>query len=200
MAANKKTVCIACSIFKKEIEGIKNDVTFDADCVYHSSMLHMHPDELDIKLKADKKKYLSENKNILLLYGDCSPNINNIEDNKNVLRTPGVNCIEILLGKKQYRKLNREGAFFLMPEWTLRWKEVFQTELGLNSEIAPDFMREFHRKIVYLDTGYLKVPLKQIDAIEKYTGLKVKVLKTDTKKLVENINKSLTKFTNNNND
>ncbi|MFH0966470.1 MAG: DUF1638 domain-containing protein [Methanobacteriota archaeon] len=88
-----------------------------------------------------------------------------------VARTVGVNCCELLLGKEAYKSLIREGVFFLLPEWTGRWKEVFTQELGLSQENAENFMQEMHRRLVYLDTGIVPIPLEKIHEVSHYCGL-----------------------------
>lgn len=191
MVIKNKIVCVSCSIFKKELITMKKNAGWDMDCVFHSSMLHMHPDLLDGKLQKDMAKFLKRDKKILFLYGDCSPYISNIENTKGIIRTKGINCIEILLGTEIYRQLRKEGAFFLMPEWTLRWKEVFQFEMKLENSIAKEFMQEFHTRIVYIDTGNIKIPSKQLIEIEEYTGLKVEIMKNDTNKLKNSLTNAL---------
>ena len=135
-------ICFACSIFKSEVEEILKRGDFDMKCKYFSSMLHMAPDVLDTKIESALKNHMKENKKIVLLYGDCCPNMTNFQKNINVSRTQGINCIEILLGETEYKKLRKEGTFFLMPEWARRWKEVFYYELKLEGKIATEFMQE----------------------------------------------------------
>src|SRR6056297_2297664 len=172
-------LCFACSIFKSELEALLKRGTFDIECTYFSSMLHMVPDVLDKKIESVLTEPGMDKRKILLLYGDCCPNMTIYEKQVNVFRTKGINCIEILLGKKMYKKLIKEGAFFLMPEWARRWKEVFQHELKLEGKIAAEFMQEFHSKVIYLDTGHLKIPKKQLTEIQQYSGLPVEIIKID---------------------
>ncbi len=94
-----------------------------------------------------------------------------IERMPGVARTAGVNCCELLLGREIYTSLIREGVFFLLPEWTRRWKEVFTRDLGLSQKNARDFMQEMHRRFVYLDTGIVPIPREEICEISHYCGL-----------------------------
>jgi len=194
MQTKKENVCVACSIFKKELEQLKKEKNIDISISYLSSMLHMKPNELEKRLKEKNKKIANDSNNVVLLYGDCSPFMNKFEEEPNISRTEGVNCIEILLGKKRFRKLRKEGAFFLLPEWTLRWEEIFKYELKLDGEIAREFMQEFHTKIIYLDTRQIKIPVEQIKKIEKYTGLNVEFMKVDLKELNISLQKAIKKF------
>lgn len=186
-----KTVCIACSIFRNELDEFisKNELKLDVE--YLTSMLHMNPELLEIKLLEKKEKLQKKYNKILLLFGDCCPNMLTIEKEKQVCRTDGINCIEIVLGKEKYEKLRRDGVFFLMPEWTLRWKEVFKHELKLKSDVVKEFMQEFHTKIIYIDTGQMEVPLEVLDEIHHYTGLKVEIMKSNNEVLKKAIEKKM---------
>jgi len=186
-----KPIVLACSIFKHELELLTNDEDLNFSTQYMSSMLHMDPEQLDNKILENKNNLLSNNKNIVLLYGDCCPNMNTYGKEPGISRTIGINCIEIFLGKEHYRKLRKEGAFFLMPEWTLRWKEVFKYELKLEGEVAREFMNEFHTKIIYLDTEQIEIPSDILNEIKKYTGLPVEILKANTLELKKSLDIAL---------
>lgn len=191
MKNKKETICLACSIFKNELALLKEKGEFGLNVLFQSSMLHMKPELLDERLRLAMTNLLDENKNVVLLYGDCCPHMNMIENEKATIRTKGINCIEILLGKETYRKLRKEGAFFFMPEWILRWEEVFKFELQLEDNIAKEFMQEFHTKIIYLNTGQIKIPYSQLKEIEKYTGLKVELMDADTSRLKDVLQRAI---------
>ena len=111
----------------------------------------------------------------VLVYGDCCHAVDRIEKTFGVARTQGVNCCEMLLGRGMYKSLMKEGVFFLLPEWTRRWEEVFTHELGLSQENAQDLMQEMHTRLVYLDTGIEPVPSGSIAACSAYCGLPVEI-------------------------
>jgi hypothetical protein len=182
--------CVACSIFKIELDHILADKSLNIDVKYLSSMLHMTPEKLQNELSTIINSKEKEN-DFILVFGDCCPHMTTIASQPNVSRTKGINCIEIFLGKEKYRKMRKDGVFFLMPEWTLRWKEVFKFELKLEGDIAKDFMNEFHTKIVYLDTGQIHIPRTQIKEIEEYTGLEVEIMKVDSTHLVQSIKQTI---------
>lgn len=193
MSQKAKTVCIACSIFKSELERLIKIEKFNIDAHYVTSMLHMKPEELDKKLAAQIKKYRDSRK-ILLLFGECSPFIDRLSETEKVMRPTGLNCIEILLGAKRYKQFIADGVFFLMPEWTMRWEEVFKFELGLSGEVAKEFMREYHKKLIYLDTGQISVPHDTLREIEQFTGLEAEVLEVSTENLEQKLSELLPEF------
>ncbi|MBI4913032.1 MAG: DUF1638 domain-containing protein [Acidobacteria bacterium] len=170
---SRPLVCVACSIFRDEMERLQAQEQTDLPVRFLGSMLHMVPERLEQRLKAAVQEELAKGHDVLLAYGDCCPHMVDIEEGDGVGRTGGINCCEILLGREAYRRLRREGVFFLMPEWTLNWKAVFRDTLGLHDENARHFMRDMHTRLVYLDTGLIRVPEEELTEIAQFTGLPV---------------------------
>jgi len=83
--------------------------------------------------------------------------------------------------------LSRDGAFFLLPEWTVRWKEVFHKELDLKGDAAKDFMREMHKYLLYVDTGLVEVPVDILNDISDELGLPWKSFKIDLTHLTKSL-------------
>jgi len=166
-----KPVCIACSIFRSEIKSLQESGDFSLPVKYLSSMLHMHPERLREKLEPLIREQRDAEREVLILYGDCHAYMHDQASLPGVTRVRGINCPEILLGQETYRRLRRAGVFFMLPEWTLRWREVFEEELGLNPETGPLFMREMHTQLLYLDTGVIPVPDEILNGVSAFTGL-----------------------------
>jgi hypothetical protein len=82
----------------------------------------------------------------------------------------------MVLGHDEYRRLLREGAFFLLPEWAAQGDKYFKHELGLNRENATSLMRDSHRKLLYLDTGVAPIPERGLRSVASYCGLPWEVL------------------------
>lgn len=164
-------VCIACAIFRDQLDVL--DMTdypgFELRAL--PSMLHMDPDQLDQSLGTAIQREREQNHRVLLLYGDCHPHMHEQAHLPGVIRVDGINCPEILLGKARYRSLREAGAFFLLPDWAVRWRDLFETELGLNAETAKVFMRDMHTKLVYLDPANVPVPKDLLEEISRWVGL-----------------------------
>jgi Protein of unknown function (DUF1638) len=110
-------------------------------------------------------------------------------------RVAGINCCEIFLGKDLYRKLQKDQEFIFLPEWTQRWREIFHRELDLESqEVAGSFMREFIRRLVYVDTGVIPVPYKTLHEISEFFGMQVEILNISLDNLQDSLNNALIKL------
>ncbi len=138
-------------------------------------MMHMQPERLASSLQSVLDSDLKQGQRVVLIYGDCCARMTALEAQPGVVRTRGKNCCELLLGSEEYRRLSHEGAFFLIPEWACRWKEIFAQELGLNRANATSLMQELHHKLMYLDTGLTPVPEAALQECAEYCGLPYEV-------------------------
>lgn len=187
-------VCIACSIFRHELEALKDRGDLNLTIRYLDSMLHMDPAKLHLLLDSLLQSELKKGRQVLLLYGDCHAYMREQETMSGVERIRGINCPDILLGHDKYRFLRKQGAFILLPEWTLRWREIFQGELGLNEEVAKDFFAEMHTKLLYLDTGRMPIPIEQLRELSDYTGLSYEIMPIGPDHMLTTILKAIVKM------
>lgn len=191
MVEKKEIRGIACSIFQKEIEILIAQERITIPFEFIDSELHMKPLELKDVLKRKLKPQC------LVCYGKCEPNLDQSPDNNNIIKTEGLNCVEIILGKELYRKLRRDGNFFLMPEWTLKWERIFKELLGLSDQaLARQFMNEMHSNMLYVNTGIVPLPYETLKNISEYFDINVDVLNIDLTSLESTINKALNQKTN----
>jgi len=180
-------VIIACSIFKYELDHLKESGRLNVPVVYLNSMLHMKPKELQVLLDAKIEEY--PNFRIILMFGDCHARMVDYEKNQNIVRSQGINCAEIFLGSEEYRKMRRDGAFILLPEWADRWKEAFIDDMGFKtSKMARPFMKEMHKKIVYVDTGFQIKDKALFDEISDFMGLPLEIYNASIDELEKVIN------------
>ncbi len=165
---------IACSVLKDELEFILSRDFPGVSCVFVDSMLHMHPEQLGKALERRLSQHGTQP--CLVVYGDCHPHMKDMEDSGRIIRTPGVNCAEILLGHERYVSHRNRGSFLFLPEWTSRWRDIFMNELGFTDpQLAREFMAETRNGLVYLDTGIAPVPLKCLEDIRSFFGMAVTV-------------------------
>lgn len=167
-------VTIACGIFQAELPRMASLLP-GQDLVILDSMLHMRPQALQEHIDRQLKRRASSQ--ALFIYGDCTPRIVELSRHPGFAKTQGANCCEILLGRADYRRLRHQGAFFFLPEWARRWRDVFQKELGFAQiQDAGEMLRETHARFVYLDTGVTPVPVETLREIERELGLSLDIL------------------------
>jgi len=190
-AADGGITGIACSIFRGEIEVLQKENKLHIPVVYLDSMQHMVPEKLHENMRKAVDEQILRGRKVVLIYGECHAFLNDYTADPRVARINGMNCIEIFLGGELYRTLRKEGAFFLIPEWAVRWKTIFQKELGLDDVNAKDFMKEMHTKIIYIDTGTVPAPSDIVGQISEYTGLTVEFKKAALDHFLKVINEAI---------
>jgi len=180
----KTPVWLACGVLRAELDALHDQGRIGGRILYLDSMLHMVPGTLDTVLSAKLAEAKKKDERIVLAYGDCSAYMLDLSNDPDVSRVDALNCAQMLTGKKRYRELMHSESFMLLPEWALRWKEIMRTELGLSRDIARMLMGENRKEIVYLDTGLVPVPVGELTACGKYTGLPFRIEKTDLDNLL----------------
>lgn len=185
--------CISCSIFRKELEALQASGQLDLPVEYLNSMLHMVPEKLEARLHEalEAARRRAPGRDLVLAYGDCCGHMEDFETGPGSSRTEGINCCEILLGHETYRKLRREGAFFLMPEWAHAWRQIFVGQLGLLGPCAKAFMQEMHSRLIYLDTGIQPIPHEELAQASEFMGLPVEILPVSLDPLLANLRQAI---------
>lgn len=182
---------IACSVFRRELDSLIASGAIPASVTYLDSMLHMFPEKLEVQLSAALADTRAHSQKTVVVYGDCHARMVDMSEKSDVGRTCGINCCEIILGKDEYRRLRKEGVFFFIPEWAMRWKEIFFNELGLTRETVGPFFRDMHTRLMYLDTGLIPVPVRELDEIAALTGLPMEVRVTSLDELRKSVRRAL---------
>ncbi len=192
MKPEPSTLCISCSIFRKEIEALHASGRLGLPVEFLNSMLHMVPAKLETRLQGalGAARDQDREKAVVLAYGDCCGHMDTFEAEPGTARTAGINCCEIILGREAYRRLRKEGAFFLMPEWALAWRQVFVGQLGLLGPCAKTFMQELHTRLIYLDTGLIPVPHEALQEASEFLGLPVEILPVSLDPLLASLNQA----------
>lgn len=105
----KDILAITCGIFQAEMEQLAPRFP-RMHFVFADSMLHMRPNLLQNRI--DDVLAAHPRGKTLFIYGDCTPRIVELSRQQGYAKTAGINCCEIVLGREDYRRLRRAGAFF----------------------------------------------------------------------------------------
>ena len=185
----KDVLAITCGIFQAEMAALAPRFP-RLQLIFADSMLHMRPDLLQERIDALLRQHSADK--VLFIYGDCTPRIVELCRKPGFAKTAGINCCEFLLGREEYRRLRKSGAFFFLPEWTLRWRDVFERELGFaGGRGVEDMLREVHSHFIYLDTGVLPMPGSVLDEISRELGLPMQQLSVSLSCLEQKISAAL---------
>lgn len=169
-------VLVTCSVFRAEVTHLWKTCWPHLKVPFQSSMLHMNPVKLGCRLEMVVDNELRQGRRVVLVYGECFPGMGELESRPGVTRTRGGNCAEMVLGHKEYVRLLRAGAFFLLPEWAAQGDRYFRRDLGLNRDNATSLMRDSHNTLLYLDTGVAPIPEQGLQAVSRHCGLPWEIL------------------------
>lgn len=87
-------------------------------------------------------------RDILVMYGCCHPQMDDIVRDAGTVRVPEQNCITMLLGEDVFAKEIEAGAYFLLEEWARDWEPSLKRAFGTQD---PALIRE----IFQYDRKYL---------------------------------------------
>lgn len=178
-------LAVTCGIFREELLALSPKFP-GLRPVFLDSMLHMRPEKLQDRI--DELLEVRRPARVLFIYGDCTPRIVELSRRPGFAKTRGINCCEIMLGREDYRRLRKARVFFFLPEWTRRWRDVFERELGFaGGRGVEEMLSEVHDRFMYLDTGVVPVPRFTLNEITRELGLPMSVRETGLSRLEASI-------------
>ena len=136
----RKGLLLGCGILKNEVTSLINKNAWPLDTIFLDSALHCEFDKLSHGLTTELANQAGME--TLVFYGACHPLMDRILEEHKTIRTDGQNCIEMLLGKKLFTDELLQGAFFLLEDWALRWRQFCPKSFGTNKW---DIIREMIR-------------------------------------------------------
>jgi hypothetical protein len=150
MAITDRLLLIGCGILKNEIRYLIARNAWPVDTIFVNPALHVDFDLLAKSLTSVLIK--NTDRKVVVFYGECHPLMDKILQDNNTFRTPGQNCVEMLLGPAQYIEELKQGAFFLLEEWALHWDHVIGKTFGNNQQIMKDIFHEDRKYILGIKT------------------------------------------------
>jgi len=141
---------IACGVFAKEIEKLRDDLGFAFQARYLGPGLHVDFDELRAALE-EELKMREKTQGTIVVYGQCHPKIENILQGHHAALIDCQNCVDAFITRKGMEEKARSGLYFyLSPGWLDAWRDIF-SRLGWTPAEARMQMGSF-RGVVYMNT------------------------------------------------
>ena len=75
------------------------------------------------------------------------------------------------------------GAYFVLPAWLKRWREIVVDAWGFDEETAPMFFKESSSRLLFLDSGVPGDWQELLDKMSAFTGLKAETRVVGTERL-----------------
>jgi Protein of unknown function (DUF1638) len=169
---------IACGIFQKEIEMVREKLGFSFELFSLDSGLHVDFDMLAGALNAELAKCNSY-RGIIIIYGECHPKIREIIRPFKAVLINCQNCVDALITRKGMENKGKDGLYFyLSPGWIEAWRDIFQ-RLNWDREVARLHLGAF-KGAVFLDTlGNAKDYEIELMEFFDYTNLPFEIMPVD---------------------
>lgn len=108
-----------------------------------------------------------------LAFGLCHPAIDDLTSRYAATRVRASSCVAMLIGEDAFARSVARGHYFLLPEWTTRWREVIAGVLGLDPSTARELLAGEVARAIYLDTGVAEYPASCLQDFMDFSGLDV---------------------------
>lgn len=172
---------IACGVFQKEIEQLREQLGFPFEAHYLEPGLHVNFDELKEALKSELErcKGHSEIEGIIVVYGQCHPKIDEILKPYKAALVDCQNCVDAFITRRGMEEKAKHGLYFyLSPGWLDAWREIFR-RLNWGPAEARMQMGSF-KGVVYVDT-MKDAPDRELELLEffDFTNLPFEVMPVD---------------------
>jgi len=169
---------IACGVFEKEIEALKDELGFPFEAHYLEPGLHVDFDELKDALKKELDS-CNGCDGIIVAYGQCHPKIDDILKPFNAKIIDCQNCVDAFITRRGMEDKAKQGLYFyLSPGWLDAWREIFRR---LNwGQIEARMQMGSFKGVVYLDTMN-DASQKELELLEffDFTNLPFEVMPVD---------------------
>ncbi|HEX8989662.1 MAG TPA: DUF1638 domain-containing protein [Rhodocyclaceae bacterium] len=145
-------VLVGCGILRKEVDALIRKNDWVVETRYLDSSLHNYFDRLYGELDAGLAAEARAGRHPVAFYGACHPRIEGLLDRHRTCRTPGQNCIVMLLGYETFMAELGQGAYFLLEDWALTWEPMLTECFGTNREVLREIFHGSHEYMLALRT------------------------------------------------
>jgi hypothetical protein len=146
----EQLLLIGCGILKREVRWLIEKNHWPVDTVFLDSALHTDFDKLSKCLTSALARH--QGRKVIVFYGTCHPLMEKILGEAGIFRTPGQNCVEMLLGHALFTEELLKGAYFLFEEWARRWEEIALKTFGNSLNVARDIIQEDRKYFLAIRT------------------------------------------------
>jgi len=176
------TRLLACSVFKPAIQHIQLEKRYpNLRMTYLPSNLHMGPRKLRSHLARQVAFAKKRNERIIVLYGDCFPDINEFCAQHWIIKVLGPHCYEMLIGSEEFRRLVDEaaGTFFLEQDLVLNFDQHCVEPLELRDAEIRECMFAHYRRVIYIRQPSDPDLLRQAGELAEFLNLPLDITEAD---------------------
>jgi len=143
---------VGCGILRKEVDFLIQKNGWSVTTLFLNSALHNYFNRLHDELNAALSAEVTAGREPIVFYGACHPRMETILETHQTLRTPGQNCIVMLLGYERFMVELEQGAYFLLEDWALTWEPMITQAFGTNLTVVREIFHSSHKLMIALRT------------------------------------------------
>jgi hypothetical protein len=143
---------VGCGILHKEVDYLIAQNGWNVQTRFLDSALHNYLDRLSEQLTGALAADRREQREDIVFYGACHPQMDQILRQHHTLRTQGQNCIVMLLGYQRFMEELETGAYFLLEDWALTWQPMITAAFGSNLAIVREIFHSSHTRMIAIRT------------------------------------------------
>ena len=149
-----KTAVLSCGALAREVRHICENGPLADELNFVQPLLHLYPAKLRERLSDELTSLSDDHDRIIVVYGQCLPDMDQFLSNYNAYRLPGEHCLEMIGGQRFWELIKEDsGTYFLIPSWTVSFDEAVVEGLQLDKEPRmKQIMFRHYNRIVYFDT------------------------------------------------
>jgi len=152
VVTDRPLVMVGCGILHKEVDFLIRKNGWNVTTRFLDSALHNYLDRLSAQLNAALAAEERAGQEPVVFYGSCHPRMEQILGEHHTVRTPGQNCIVMLLGYEQFMEHLARGAYFLLEDWALTWEPMITECFGANLAVIREIFHGSHKLMIALRT------------------------------------------------
>lgn len=162
------TTLIGCGVLADEVRAVITDLAVPVTARFLPARLHVRLGRLERGLA---QALAVSPEPATVVYGACHPRMDDIVAANGARRTPGQNCLEILLGPELFAEHLQAGAYFLLAHWAGDWEWMVQESFGPYPDVVREIFQVSHRYLLGVRTPASADFGAAADSISEQVGL-----------------------------
>jgi hypothetical protein len=181
---------IACGAFQDALKYLAvQDNRPDLRISYMRAGLHNHPSELKKALSREIRIARQEGEDIICLYGQCFPEIDDFLQNERIPRIAGAHCYEMFLGSNAFQQIMEEeaGTYFLEKQLLAHFAEYCVQPLELEDPEMRKWYFRHYKRLLYIRQPLDPDLLDEAQDVAQFLSLELSVVDADYAELQANL-------------
>lgn len=177
-----KTAVLSCGALAREVRHICKNAPFPEQLFFVEPLLHLYPSKLQETLAEKLQTLQQQYEQILVVYGQCLPDMDRFLADYNAQRVSGAHCLE-MIGGDRFWEISKScpGTYFLIPSWIISFPRAIVEGLRLEQEPRmKEIMFRHYKKVVYFDTLLYGDMDKRVGEIAQWLDLPLEIERVGT--------------------